>query len=232
MSGLNAVTSKPGLRKDALRNIGQLLNAAGALLRSDPAEASMQAIADRANVSLATAYRYFPTLQSLHTAFLQSVIVNMRDYSMSSQLAGKALFHDVCSKWVEILDVYGQAMIQIRSRRGLLERLDADDPITSGVLEVWDRPIREMLRESGISEHYFRHALFLFNMIFDPREIEDLRTTEGIPSDHIVALLTEAFYGALHGWVTAATKQDHHLGKARLARTSRPQDAVVPNAGV
>lgn len=218
MSGLDAVISKPGLRKDALRNIGQLLNAAGALLRSDPAEATMQAIADRANVSLATAYRYFPTLQSLHTAFLQSVIVNIRDYSLGSQLAGKALFHDVCSKWVQIVDVYGQAMIQIRSRRGLLERLDAEDTVTNAIIEVWDRPIRELLREMGISEHYFRHALFLFNMIFDPREIEDLRSTEGIHSDDIVALLSEAFYGAVQGWVSVAAKRDRQFSNDQSAR--------------
>jgi len=220
MSGLDAAASKPGLRKDALRNIGQLLNAAGALLRSDPAEATMQAIADRANVSLATAYRYFPTLQSLHTAFLQSVIVNIRDYSLASPLAGKALFYDVSSKWVQILDLYGKAMIQIRSRQGLLERLDAGEPVASGIIEVWDRPLREVLREMGISEHHFRHAIFLFNMIFDPREIEDLRSTEGIPGDDIVALLSEAFYGAVQGWVTVAATRDNHLTEAPPSRTA------------
>ena len=218
MSGLDAAPAKSGLRKDALRNIGQILNATGALLRSDPAGATMQAIADRANVSLATAYRYFPTLQSLHNEFLHSVVVNVRDYSLASQLSGKPLFRDIVTKWVQILDVYGKAMIQIRSRQGFLERLDASDPVTTAITEVWERPIREVLREIGVSERFFRPALFLFNMIFDPREIEDLRSTEGLPGDEIVAVLSQAYFGAVLGWVSVQAADESTKGRSSADR--------------
>lgn len=195
---------KTGLRKDALRNIGQLLQATGALLRSDPAEATMQAIAERANVSPATAYRYFPTLQHLHAEFLYSVLVNVRAYSLASQLSGKELFEDVCRNWVQMLEIYGKALTQIRSPRGFLERLDSGETITNVMNEAWDRPVREVLRELGVSENHFRHALLLRNTLFDSREIDDLRQVEGFDTAQIVRHLSETFYGAVRGWATAA----------------------------
>ncbi|MFJ6538428.1 TetR/AcrR family transcriptional regulator [Paenarthrobacter sp. NPDC091711] len=204
MSDPAGLLDRTGLRKDALRSVGQLLNATGALLRSDPAGATMQAIADRAQVSVATAYRYFPTLQNLHTEFLYSVLVNARDYSLASHLGGKRLFEDVCVKWVEILEIYGKALTQIRSPRGFLERLDKGESTAVVMSETWERPIREAMREIGVSERYYRNGLQLFNTLFHSREVGDLRDTEGLSSTEISALLVESFYAAVQGWAQAS----------------------------
>ncbi|MZG17570.1 TetR/AcrR family transcriptional regulator, partial [Streptomyces sp. SID5914] len=47
------------------------------------------------------------------------------------------------------------------------------------------------------------HALFLSNMLFDPREIQDLLRETGLSRREVVARLTEAYCGALRGWVRA-----------------------------
>ncbi|MFJ4208068.1 TetR/AcrR family transcriptional regulator [Paenarthrobacter sp. NPDC089675] len=211
---------KSGLRRDALRSVGQLLNATGALLRLDPAGATMQAIAERANVSVATAYRYFPTLQQLHTEFLYSVLVNARDYSLACQLNGKELFLDTTTKWVQILAIYGKALSQIRSPQGFLDRLDRGDITAVVVFETWERPIREALREIGVSERHFRHALLLFNSLFHSREVIDLHETEGFSADEIANLLAESFYGAVQGWARGS------LSTQVVARYS--QDPFLP----
>lgn len=197
---------KSGLRRDALRNIGQLLRATGDLLRSNPSEASMQNIAEKANVSPATAYRYFPTLQHLHTEFLYSILVAVRDFSFGSQARGTQLFEAVCLNWVETLEMYGPALTQIRSTQGFLERLDVDDSVATVIRDTWERPVREVLRELGISEKHTRHCLFLSNTLLDSREIGDLLQTEGLTRKQLAFLLSEAFYGAARGWSQAAAQ--------------------------
>lgn len=193
------LTGRTSLRNDAARNVNSLLIAAGKLLRSDPEHASMAEIAREANLSVATAYRYFPTLQDLHSEYIFSVVMNLRDYSLASPLSGKAMFVDVVAKWFGILETYGKAMTQVRSRQGFLARWDADDPVIALMSEVWDRPLREALRELGVSEKHFRHALFLFNIIFDAREVIDIHA-EGYSESDGVELLTETFYGAVRGF--------------------------------
>ncbi|MCP2353606.1 AcrR family transcriptional regulator [Nonomuraea thailandensis] len=50
-------------RRDAVRNRQRLLEATGKILRTRPAEATMPVIAEQTGLSVATAYRYFPTLE-------------------------------------------------------------------------------------------------------------------------------------------------------------------------
>ncbi|MBP2328110.1 hypothetical protein JOF56_008495 [Kibdelosporangium banguiense] len=50
-----------------------------------------------------------------------------------------------------------------------------------------------------LGEH-FDHALLLYNMMFDPREILDL-ITAGMPEEIALRRLTNAYYAALRGWI-------------------------------
>lgn len=187
-------------RRDVVRNKRRLINAAGELLREDPKNASMSAIAEKAQLSVATAYRYFPTLEELHGAYLHSVLVNLRDYTLASPLHGTALFEDVIARWVKLLETYGPAMIQVRSKEGFLTRLHADDEVIRTVHDAWERPIREVLRELGVPESRFDFALLLYNALFDPREINDLLHNRGkLSTDEAIHTLIHAYYGALKG---------------------------------
>lgn len=170
------------------------------MLRDVPQNASMPAIAEKAQLSVATAYRYFPTLEELHSAYLHSVQVNLRDYSLASQFHGKELFEDVLERWVKLLETYGPAMIQVRSRQGFLSRLHAGDEVITTVHDAWERPIREVLRELGVPESRFYFALQIYNALFDPREINDMLQNRGPLSEtEALRTLINAYYGALRG---------------------------------
>jgi hypothetical protein len=86
-------------------------------------------------------------------------------------------------------------MVQLRSRRGFLERLDADDPTVVIVRDAWERPIRSVLRALNIPDEHFDHALFIYNLRFDPREILDLQRRTG-STQASLSLLTSAYYAA------------------------------------
>jgi hypothetical protein len=139
-------------------------------------------------------------LEELHNAYLHSVLANLRDYSLASPLHGKELFEDVVTRWVTLLETYGTAMIQVRSREGFLSRLHAGDEVTRTVYDAWERPIREVLRELGLSEDRFEFALLFYNTLFDSREVSDmLHNSGGLSESEVVKTLTRAYYGSLRG---------------------------------
>jgi len=180
-----------------------LLQAAGEILRTCPADVSMPMIARLANLSTATAYRYFPSLNDLLNDYLHGVIIRLRDYSHDSRVRGPALFEDVVGEWMRLLGLYGPAMVQLRSRTGLLARLRAEDAVIASVRDAWERPIRAVMRGEEIPEPYFEAALFLYNVLFDPREILDL-IQSGLASAEVRQRLVAAYKGALRAWAQEA----------------------------
>ncbi|MEV7979878.1 TetR/AcrR family transcriptional regulator [Streptomyces sp. NPDC086519] len=160
---------------------------------------SVARIAQRAGLSSATAYRYFPSLDELLTTYLHDVIVRLRDYSHDCPKTSTALFEDVVHEWGRLLTMYGTAMIQLRSREGFLHRLRSNDAVISTVRDAWERPVRSVMRKLGVPDDQFDHALFLYNVLFDPREVLDL-VGEGLPLDDALDRLIAAYYGALRGW--------------------------------
>jgi AcrR family transcriptional regulator len=188
-----------GRRRDAVRNRQRILNAVGDVLKAEPDALSIPTVADRAGLSVATAYRYFPSLDDLLTSYMRGVVVELRDYSHDCPKTGTALFEDVANHWAHQLRLHGPAMVQLRSRRGFLRRLLDNDELTSIVRDAWERPIRGVLRQLSISDDHFNHALFLYNVLFDPREVLDLIDT-GLQESEAVTRLVGAYYGAVKGW--------------------------------
>ncbi|WP_199821285.1 TetR/AcrR family transcriptional regulator [Streptomyces sp. NRRL B-3229] len=187
------------MRSDAQRNRKRLLEATGEMLRTDPENVSVPVIAKRAGLSTATAYRYFPSLDELLNTYLHDVIVELRDYSHDCPKTGSSLFKDVVHEWGRLLSVYGTAMIQLRAREGFLERLRAGDKVISTVRDAWERPIRSIMRKLDVPDEQFDYALFLYNIVFDPREVLDL-VGQGFAVDDALDRLIATYYGALRGW--------------------------------
>lgn len=201
----STVDAKPGggrgKRRDAVRNRQTLLNAVGEVLKTEPDALSIPTVADRAGLSVATAYRYFPSLEDLLTGYMREVVVELRDYSHDCTATGTKLFEDVAHHWAHQLRLHGPAMAQLRSRRGFLRRLLDNDELTSIVRDAWERPIRAVLRQLNISDNHFNHALFLYNVLFDPREVLDLTDT-GTEESEAISRLVNAYYGAIQGWAS------------------------------
>lgn len=188
------------LRSDTLRNRRRLLKAVGELAREAPDELTMQAIASRAEIGPATAYRYYSSMEDVLAAYVLSVVEQLSDFTATSTAQGRPLFDAVVAKWVDLLAEHGPALVQLRSRRGYLERLHDGNEIIAAMRDAWGRPVRDLLVDIGLPEDMLEYALFLNNMIFDPREVEDLLQETPMSRREVITRLTEAYCGALRGW--------------------------------
>jgi AcrR family transcriptional regulator len=191
------------LRSDTLRNRRRLLEAVGELARESPDQLTMQAVASRAEIGPATAYRYYSSMEDLLGAYVLSVVEELRDFSVTSTAQGLPLFNAVVDKWVDLLAEHGPALVQLRSRRGYLERLHSGNEIIAAVRDAWREPVRGLLDDIGLPDKMLEYALFLSNMIFDPREIQDLLRETAMSRRDVITRLTEAYRGALRGWAQA-----------------------------
>lgn len=190
-------------RSDTRRNRRRLLKAVGELAREAPDKLTMQAVASRAEVGPATAYRYYSSLDEALAAYVLSVVEELRDFSAASTAAGRPLFDSVVNKWVDLLAEHGPALVQLRSRRGYLERLHAGNEIIVALRDAWSRPVEGLLEDIGLPGKTIEYAVFLANMMFDPREIQDLLQETDLSRREVITRLTEAYGGALRGWARA-----------------------------
>ncbi|MFD3485575.1 TetR/AcrR family transcriptional regulator [Streptomyces sp. NPDC058665] len=191
------------LRSDTRRNRRRLLEAVGELARESPDQLTMQAVASRAEIGPATAYRYYSSMDDVLAAYVLSVVEELRDFSEESTAQGRPLFDAVVDKWVDLLAEHGPALVRLRSRRGYLERLHNGNEIITALRDGWTEPVRGLLDDLGLPAEMLEYALFLSNMIFDPREIQDLLQETGLSRREVITRLSEAYRGALRGWARA-----------------------------
>jgi AcrR family transcriptional regulator len=161
----------------------------------------MQSAAARAGIGTATAYRYFSTLDDLIAAYVLEVFEGMRTFSRDCQRTGTRLFEAVLERWIEEVLRNGKAMVQLRSRAGYLDRLDSGDAVIARAREIWERPLAGLLNELNLPSDMLRPAMFLTNVLTDPREILDLHETEKLSVREIRARLCGAITGSITGWL-------------------------------
>jgi AcrR family transcriptional regulator len=187
------------LRQDSIRNQQELVVAVGELLREDPGSATMPAVAERAGLSLATAYRYFPTLDELHRKFMLSVIDELYESTKDLKSTGMDLFKDTMAQWLKVVAEYGPAMVLVRSREGFLTRLQAGEPHAHALERVWGPPVRQLLEEANIDGDQLPYALSLFNAMFNSREIMDFRAVASMPDEQLVQRCSRLYWSAIQG---------------------------------
>jgi AcrR family transcriptional regulator len=202
-------------RSESRRNRERLLDAAGEVMRSSPQQASMGLIAQTAGLSMATAYRYFPSLTDVLNGYLQRVYVQLRDASHDCPAVGRELYSSIVDEWLRLVEIYGRSMVQLRPRSGLLARLHENDLVVTTSREAWERPLRAVLRQEALPDDLFEYAFFLHNMMFDAREILDL-ADNGLAPAEIKTRLSSAFVGALKAWHAAGWPDSRRA--ARLVR--------------
>jgi AcrR family transcriptional regulator len=179
-----------------------LLDAATHVLRAEPETATMQSIARKASLSQATAYRHFPSVDALVTAYHEDVISSLVEHGERSRKTGKDLFEHQAARWVRMQNTHGPVIVRFWSQSGFLERLHAADVLTTLSCKAWDRALRGVLIELALPDAVLSVARFLHNALFDPREIIVLTKAAGLPDEQVVRRLSDAFYGALTGWAS------------------------------
>lgn len=159
----------------------------------------MPAVAERAGLSLATAYRYFPTLDQLHRRFMLSVVERADATTSGYEERGRALFERILDHWIDVVEVYGAAMVLVRSREGFLSRYREGEGQAMALDRMWGRAIRDLMVEANVPEERYPLALALYNTLLNSREILDLRSAAGMDKRALVAHLSRLYRAALNG---------------------------------
>lgn len=188
------------MRSDTRRNIQSLLKAVAEEVEENHQGISLQSVAARAEVGTTTAYRYFSSLDELLRAYMAQILETLHDFSDNCDQQGVSLFHAVMRRWVDLVLEHGRVMVQLRSRSGFLERLDRGDPVIDVSRRSWERPLAALLADLQLPPDRLRQALFLCNVLSDPREILDLYNTDKLTPDQIADRLTAFLAGALGEW--------------------------------
>ncbi|WP_157987780.1 TetR/AcrR family transcriptional regulator [Jiangella endophytica] len=204
------------MRSDTRRNRRRLLAAARVVLAADGETATMADVAAHAEISTATAYRHFPSMARLVEAVVLGITEDLRDVSLRLPADDADPLRSVMRHWVDLVVAHGAVLIQLRSRRGYLARLESGDPVVSSAAEAWRGPVERTLRDTYPADALPR-ALMLLNQISDPREIRDLHDHGCTDPGRIVDLLVRTFLAGLPAWLSGSA--DVHLDPA--ARSER-----------
>jgi AcrR family transcriptional regulator len=187
------------MRSDTQRNRRQLVKAAGQLFAARRGPINMSDIAKHAEISTATAYRHFPSVEDVLAEYRFGVGEKLRDFSLKQESTGLELLEAVSRKWVDLVTRHGGAMLYTRSGEGYLARLRKGAYYLTVQADALERPLREACDELGL-EPLGDEAMFLWNILFDPREILDLIQTVGLSKDQATVRLIAALKGAMAGW--------------------------------
>ena len=123
-------------------------------------------------------------------------------FSEKQTAVGVELLTTVSREWVTIVLRHGGAMIHTRSETGYLTRLRDRTEYLTAQAQALQHPIASAAEELGLGNPG-DIGLFLWNILFDAREIIDLRDSEHLDADGINARLIGTLCGALRGWQAA-----------------------------
>lgn len=188
------------MRSDTRRNFRMMLESARELFALRPETVTMPEVAAHAAISTATAYRYFPSMESLVNATVLDSVNGLRDFSKACSAKGEQLFREVMTYWVELVLEQGDVLVYLRSRRGYLERLQSKDPVITRMAEAWEQPVQEFLQGLD-AESSLHRALMHLNQVNDPREILDLYNYNITETDDLVTIIMETFRAGVYVWL-------------------------------
>jgi AcrR family transcriptional regulator len=220
-------TGERNVRSDTRRNMRRMLDSARVVLGADPQSATMADVALHAEISTATAYRYFPSRDELVAAVVVDLVRDLREFSDKCSASGEELMRQVMVHWIQLILGQGTILIHLRSRRGYLERLTTGDPAITATAEAWRRPVQQLLGEACPPEALPR-ALMLLNMISDPREIRDLHSQSGLGPEDLAKVLIETFQAGVPAWLAgtqAGSRTTSGSGRAKARPPGQGKDA-------
>ena len=184
-------------RRDSRESRRKLLDTTGRMLASGRRPRSLQQLAVEAGLSGATAYRHFRSLDDVLRAYAHQTIQTMGEFTAAQDATGAELLRLVTAEWIRITRERGPAMVQLRSRRGWLERRAAGDPIILDTCIYLEPAIRGIIADERLPAESLEVGLFLWNITFDPREILDLIETLGWSDEQVLDRLLRVYHAGL-----------------------------------
>jgi len=194
------------VRSDTERNRRRLVKAAAFLASRHGTAVKMADVAERAEVAAATAYRHFGSVEDILAEYRFDVGLRLLKFSQKAESLGVALLADVSAEWVRLVVKHGRAMVHTRSDEGYLARLRSGAHYLTVQAEALTRPIAEAATELGLANPG-DEGHFLWNILFDPREIFDLLDTVGLTEAQVSRRLVAAYCGSLRGWLADGSPQ-------------------------
>ncbi len=184
-------------RSDSRASRRRLIEATGRLLAQDEPPRSIQHIAHEAGLSNATAYRHFASLGDALHAYAHQTVLAMGDFAAAQSASGYERLEVLSREWVRLVHERGPAMVHLRSHRGFLERRRAGERIIADTCAYLEPAVAGVIDNDGLPPATLEFGLFLWNVLFDPREVLDLLETLGWDDDEVVGRLLAAFLAAL-----------------------------------
>lgn len=186
-----------GQRADAQDNRRRLIVAVGTLL-TRRGELTLTELAAEADVSRATTYRNFPTTAAAIEAFIDDFLTHFE--GAVSEQAESAIGDDplapittLCAAWGELVDRRSRALAHVRSTEGFLTRLRRGDPIIGRIHRIVRAAIDDTIAGGALPKLDADYAVFLWNMLLDPRELLDLAEHNGQSVPEATAQLTNDY---------------------------------------
>jgi AcrR family transcriptional regulator len=198
-----------GKRADSRATRQRLLIALRRLLDHGQADLTLQTVAEEAGVSTATAYRYFGSAQDAVLAYIlefpEQVAAAYFERGQGEQ--GLDRLYLWCQTWITLIDEgWGASLVYLRSPEGFLARRAKQDAVISAVCRHIEPLMRDALDELRITQDKVEVALFLWNLVYDPREILDLRRTLHWTRSRIEQSLWAMLLGSLNGYVESRSR--------------------------
>ena len=209
------------MRSDTKRNISRLLEAVAEEVGEGSGSLSLQGVAARAQVGVASTYRYFPTMDALLETYMLKISAELRDFSKECQLSGIDLYDAVLARWVDLVLEHGNVLVQLRSQTGYLQRLLAHERVVEVSRAIWERPLTELLEACELAPGALVQAFFLSNALSDPREILELHMVERLTRQQILTRLRGALTGALRATDPLTSWRDRKLTVPALSTMER-----------
>jgi AcrR family transcriptional regulator len=200
-ANLTARSPRVPPRSDSRATQARLIEATGRLLEERRnLSFNIPDIAREAGVSAATVYRYFHSIEEAIETYISGFVDDFVGARMSrpdEEREGALGLYTIGEDYVKTADRWGPGMIHVRSPIGFLARRRAGDRIIVTVSDLASEVIISGMEELGLGLRDLDFALLLWNDIFDPREIAELRSVQKWSVEEVSDRLTSAFIGAI-----------------------------------
>ncbi len=179
-------------REQLIEAVGQLLARAGTFTLTE--------LAEHAGVSRATTYRNFSDPGAAIDAFIAQFLTEFEtEVAALPTVQGLNRLVGLCQAWARLVEARSPALLHVRSTEGFLSRARRDDPIIGRIHRLVRAVLTEAMVAGALPATDLDYAVFLWNLLLDPRELVDLAEHQGTSVAQAAERLTTDYLVILAG---------------------------------